>query len=79
MGHTSKSVSHLIKNKTQTAVINMLNLHIVHVELLHFDYDLMFRMYSTYIYKSNRCVVIFSEGLKMFGFSVVKPLFVLPM
>ena len=25
-----------------------------HIELTHFDYDLTFRMYSTYIFKSNR-------------------------
>ena len=25
-----------------------------HIELVHFDYDLTFRMYSTYIFKSNR-------------------------
>ena len=25
-----------------------------HIELAHFDYDLTFRMYSTYIFKSNR-------------------------
>ena len=32
--------------KTQTAVIN--------IELVHFHYDLTFRMCSTYIFKSNR-------------------------
>ena len=25
-----------------------------HIELAHFDYDWTFRMYSTYIFKSNR-------------------------
>ena len=25
-----------------------------HIELVHFDYDLTFRMHSTYIFKSNR-------------------------
>ena len=25
-----------------------------HIELVHFDYDLTFRMCSTYIFKSNR-------------------------
>ena len=43
LGHRS-----LIRNKTQTAVISILNLHI------SVDYDLTFRMYSTYVFKSNR-------------------------
>ena len=43
----------IFENKGLVLIKNKTNSSNKHIELVHFDNDLTFRMYSTYIFKSN--------------------------